>query len=68
MDFNKDSQSGFFMDDGSPVNENFVKKPSLCVTCLKDDDPKEFMFCSLTRIDQQNESSFTCHAYDACRK
>ena len=67
MNFNNDNQSGFFMDDGTPVNENFVKKPSLCVTCQKDDDPKEYMLCNLTRIDQQNESSFTCDAYEASR-
>ena len=56
--------NGFFMDDGTPVNTNFLKKPSLCVTCKKDDmSGKESMLCNLTRMDQQGEKHFRCDAY-----
>jgi hypothetical protein len=57
--------NGFFMDDGTPVNTNFLKKPSLCVTCKKDDDQSESIFCNLTRMDQQGEAQFICDAYQS---
>lgn len=33
-------KSGFFRDDGTEVNPNLIAKPSLCVSCRKDDDPR----------------------------
>jgi len=34
-------KSGFFRDDGTEINPDPIVKPSLCVTCRKDDDPRE---------------------------
>ena len=65
MNHESDNLNGFFMDDGTPVNTNFLKKPSLCVTCKKDDDQNESMLCNLTRMDQQGETRFICDAYEA---
>ena len=58
-------KSGFFRDDGTEINPDLVKKPSLCVSCCKDDDPKEEILCTLTRADQEDESEFQCFAYEA---
>ena len=55
---------GYFMDDGTPVNPDLVPKPALCVTCIHDDDPRQEILCSLTRIDQQGEKDFRCDAYE----
>ena len=46
------------------INMDLVKKPSLCVVCKKDDDPKETTVCNLTRLDQRNESEFKCFGYE----
>lgn len=54
---------GFFNDDGTPINPNIVPKPSLCVSCRHDDDPKQEILCTLNRIDQQGEEDFKCYAY-----
>lgn len=55
---------GFFNDDGTPVNPNLISKPSLCVTCKHDGDPKEETLCILNRMGQQNEADFKCEAYE----
>ena len=55
---------GFFNDDGTPMNPNIVPKPSLCVSCRHDDDPKQENLCALNRIDQQGEEDFKCDAYE----
>ena len=31
-------KSGFFRDDGTEINPSLIVKPSLCVSCKKDDD------------------------------
>lgn len=59
-----DSYSRFFNDDGSEINPELISKPSLCVTCKKDDDPSEEILCILTRADQQDETVFRCFAYE----
>ena len=59
----EDKIHGFFNDDGTPVNPNIVPKPSLCVSCLHDDDPEQEILCMLNRIDQQNAKDFKCFAY-----
>jgi len=66
----KDSEpiDGFFNDDGTPINPELVPKPSLCVLCAKDDDPKEDIPCILTRADQQDEHEFICHAFEPKNK
>jgi hypothetical protein len=58
-----DSIDGFYLDDGTKVDPNLVDKPGLCISCSKNNDPSEEVLCTLTRIDQQGESEFICHAY-----
>lgn len=54
---------GFFDDDGNEINLNFIKKPSLCLTCRKDNDPSEEFLCNMTRYDQKDDKEFKCFAY-----
>ena len=58
----------FFRDDGTEINSELVKKPSLCVTCKKDDNLKEEILCILTREDQKDEVNFICDAYEQIKK
>ena len=62
--FDEDEKiDGFYLDDGTKVDPNLVDKPSLCISCSKNDDPNEETICTLTRIDQQGEKEFICDAY-----
>lgn len=54
---------GFFNDAGYEINADLIKKPSLCTTCLNDDNPNEKLLCDLTRYDQKEEKEFQCFAY-----
>lgn len=54
----------FYNDDGTEVNPELVKKPSLCIICKKDSDPEEEILCTLTRMDQQEEEEFRCEAFE----
>jgi hypothetical protein len=56
---------GFFNDDGYEINTDLIKKPSLCITCINDDNPNEKMFCDMTRYDQKDDEEFKCFAYKA---
>lgn len=58
----------FYHDDGSEINPDLVPKPSLCVTCRRNDDPGEEILCALTRADQQEQSEFQCFAYKPRKK
>lgn len=55
---------GFYLDDGTKVDPNLVPKPGLCLTCAKDNDPREEMLCTLNRIDQMDDDDFICGAYE----
>jgi len=63
----EDKGFGFFRDDGAVINPNLIRKPSLCVSCRKDDDPQEEILCTLTRADQQGEEEFRCEAFEPRR-
>ena len=54
---------GVFDDDGYEVNSELIKKTSLCLTCVHDNDPNEELFCNMIRFDLQGESEFMCFAY-----
>ncbi len=54
---------GFFDDDGYEINTDLIKKPTLCLTCIHDNDPNEEPLCNMTRFDQQGELEFKCFAY-----
>lgn len=55
--------NGIFDDDGYEINTDLIEKPSLCVTCIHDEDPYEESLCQMTRLDQENECEFKCFAY-----
>ncbi len=55
---------GFFDDDGYEINSDLIRKPSLCISCKKNDDPREEIICNMTRHDQKEESEFRCGAYE----
>ncbi len=57
--------AGFFDDDGYEINTDLIKKPSLCITCIKDDNPNEELLCNMTRYDQKDDKEFKCFAYKA---
>ena len=57
---------GFFDDDGYEINMDLIKKPSLCLTCVYNENPRdqyEELLCNMTRHDQKDEPEFVCHAY-----
>ena len=58
--------NGMFDDDGYEINPNSIKKPSLCLTCIKNIDPdwEEELLCNLNRNDQADEKGFKCYAYE----
>ena len=58
-----DDKPRFYDDDGNELNPDLVPKPTLCVSCAKDDDPKEEVLCLLNRLDQQDEAEFKCFAF-----
>jgi len=69
MNENHDNgESHFFRDDGSVINPELISKPTLCITCKKDIDPKEEILCILTRADQQGKAEFICDAYEPLKK
>jgi len=37
----------------------------MCLTCKRDEDPKDVNLCILNRLDQQDEDEFECGAYEA---
>ena len=55
--------AGFYDDDGYKINTDLIKKPSLCLTCVNDDNPNEEMLCNMTRYDQKDDKEFKCFAY-----
>jgi hypothetical protein len=55
--------NGFFDDDGNEINMDIIPKPSLCISCKNNDNPKEEVFCNMTRYDQKDEQEFKCFAY-----
>ena len=56
--------AGFFDDDGYEINADLIKKPNLCLTCIKDSDPSEELLCNMNRFDQKDEEDFKCFAYE----
>ncbi len=53
----------FIDDDGYEINSELIKKPSLCLTCVHDDDPNEKLLCNMNRFDQKDDKEFKCFAY-----
>ena len=59
-----DRPFGIYDEDGNEINSDLIAKPSLCVSCRKDEDPSEEVLCLLNRADQQGEPEFLCDAYE----
>ena len=56
---------GLYNDDGTKIEPEAIPKPSLCVTCKKDDEGgEEQMLCLLNRNDQRGEPNFKCGVYE----
>jgi len=55
----------YYDDDGNEVNPDLIRKPSLCLLCERNysEDWMEHILCNLTRLDQQDEGEFICHAH-----
>ena len=60
--------SGYFNDDGTIYNPDLYPVPDLCLSCKKNNDPREEPICNLTRMDQQGEKTFECFAYERKEK
>lgn len=58
-----DPISGYFHDDGTPLNPDLIPKPQLCLSCINDEDENQEILCNLTRLDQKDEKEFKCFAY-----
>ncbi len=56
--------AGFFDDNGYEINMDLIKKPSLCLTCSKDDNPHEEFLCEMNRHGQKDDEGFICHAFE----
>lgn len=50
-------------DDGTEINRDLIKKPSLCLLCIHDENKYESINCDLTRYDQRNKEEFVCFAF-----
>lgn len=59
-----DKLFGIYDDDGNEINADLIAKPSLCVSCSKDEDTSEEVLCLLNRVDQQGKAEFRCDAYE----
>ena len=59
---------GLYDDDGTKIDEDLIVKPSLCVSCKKDEEPSEEMLCLLNRADQHGEAEFICYAFEPKQK
>lgn len=60
--------AGFFDDDGFEIDMKRIKKPSLCLSCKKNDKPEEELLCNMIRYDQMEEKEFHCNAYEPRKK
>lgn len=56
--------SGYLYDDGTEYNPDLYPKPALCLSCKKNEDPKEEILCNLNRMDQHKSDEFICFAYE----
>ncbi len=61
-----DGRGRYVDDEGNELNPNLIPKPSLCLSCAKNDngDSEEEVLCNLNRLDQQDEPEFECFSYE----
>jgi hypothetical protein len=51
--------------ESDEASTGLVNLPRLCISCKKNDDPSEEVFCILNRAGQQDSGEFHCNAYQA---
>jgi hypothetical protein len=58
--------SGIFDDDGYAIDPKTIKKPSLCLTCKRENSKnwEDDVLCNLSRNDKRNSKKFICGAYE----
>jgi len=54
---------GFFDDDGFEINIDLIRKPSMRLICVNDDNPDEEILCNMIRYDQKDDKEFKCFAF-----
>jgi hypothetical protein len=59
---------GFDKEEDETLDLELVAKPSLCLSCKKDNDPNEEEMCMLTRMDCDEGDEFLCGAYEKIAK
>jgi hypothetical protein len=61
-------KEGYFSDEGIEVDQTTVPTPTLCLSCLKNNDAIEEVPCMINRMDQMKETKngerFLCFAYE----
>jgi hypothetical protein len=61
-------KEGYFLDDGTEIDQTTVPTPTLCLSCLKNNDATEEVPCMITRMDQmkdvKNGERFLCFSYE----
>ena len=60
----KDDTPKFCHDDGTEVNPDLIPKPSLCISCKKDELGNEEVLCDLNRMAQLEVGEFQCESYE----
>jgi len=59
-------EGGYYLDDGTKVDEESIPVPALCHSCTK--NGKEVVACNINRMDQMDEIQkgelFCCFAYE----
>ena len=60
-----DNHPKFFHDDGTEINPDLIPKPSLCISCKKDELRHEEVLCDLNRMAQLEKEEFVCDAYES---
>jgi len=61
-------KEGYFSDDGTEIDPTTVPLPSLCLSCLKNNNATEEVPCMMNRMDQMKETKngemFLCFSYE----
>ena len=64
MDEESEIIDGFDDDGETEIDPGLLLKPTLCLSCKKDNDPAEEELCMLTRMDAIDGEDFVCGAYE----
>ena len=58
--------NGIFDEDGFIINMDSIKKPALCLICIKNyiDNWDENLLCNMNRAEQEDDEEFKCGAYE----